>query len=128
MRNFISRNAVILGSAVVVAVVVAGGGYYWVSQSQTGSDKSVSLADSDVCALTVDRARDYGVLPFNAKKTDGKTVDTVNSNRIVCGAKTAEASYTLTADVVCDDANKAECLVLQKVTHEDGTSLYDTHI
>jgi hypothetical protein len=128
MLNVLSRNAVILGSAVVVAVAVAGGGYYWVSQSHTGSAKTASLADSDICALTVERARDYGVLPFNAEKIDTKTVDAANPNHITCGAKTAEASYALTADVMCDDAKNADCLVLQKVTHENGTSLYDTQI
>ena len=128
MRNLISRNAVILGSALLVAVAVASGGYYWTRTSHSASGKTVSLADSDVCALAVDRARDYGALPFNAKKLDTKTVDTANPNHITCGAKTAEASYALTADVVCDDAKNADCLVLQKVTHENGTSLYDTQI
>ncbi len=128
MRELISRNAAILGGAFVVAMAVAGGGYYWTATNNASSGRGVSLADSDVCALTVDRARDYGVLPQDAKKLDTKTVDTANPNRITCGAKSAEASYALTADVVCDDAKKAECLVLQKVTHENGTSLFDTQI
>jgi hypothetical protein len=119
MRELMSRNAVILGSAFVFAVAVAGGGYYWTTMNHSAaSGKTVSLADSDICALTVDRARDYGVLPQDAKKLDIKTVDTANPNHITCGAKSAEASYALTADVVCDDAKNAECLVLQKVTHE----------
>jgi hypothetical protein len=128
MRSILSRNAVILGSAFVFVMAVAAGGYYWTSTNNAASGKTVSLAESDVCALAVDRARDYGVLPFDARKLDIKTVDTANPNHVTCGAKSAEASYALTADVVCDDAQKAECLVLQKVTHENGTSLYDTQI
>jgi hypothetical protein len=129
MPEFLSRNTTLVAGACVVALVVAAGGFYWVKEGPANtSAKTISLADSDVCALAVTRAQDYGALPFDARKLDTKTVDTANPNRVTCGAQSASAKFTLTADVACDDAKNAECLVLQKVTHENGTALYDTQI
>jgi hypothetical protein len=125
-----SRNQLMLGgAAAVVVAALAGGGYYFLSAKphHTPDSQSVSLAELGVCKAVVARARDYGVLPPDAAKTGDRVVDNDNPNRVTCNATANNATFKLTADVKCDDADKDSCLTLQKVTTESGTALYDTH-
>lgn len=125
-----TNRTIYMGAAAVVAILaVSGGGYYFLSgKANRASDpQTVSLAEIGVCKAVVARARDYGVLPQDAAKSGDRVVDNDNPDRIVCEATANNASFKLTADVKCDDANKDECLKLQKVITESGTALYDTH-
>jgi hypothetical protein len=128
MIEFLSstRNRMILGGAALVVLAGAiGGGYYFSHTEKAADGKTASIADAGVCNMVVDRARDYGVIPFDAAKAEGKTVDTANPNRVTCNASAQDTKFTLTADVPCDNAKDDACLVLQKVTNSDGASLYN---
>ena len=48
-------------------------------------------------------------------------------NRVTCSAQANNATFTLVADIPCDDAKDDKCVQLQKVTTSDGKPLYDTH-
>ena len=72
------------------------------------------------------QARAYGVLPPDAKKSGEKSVSDSDPTRITCNAEADNATFTLIANVPCDDAKDDKCLLLQKVTKSDGTALYDT--
>lgn len=131
MSEFLSssRNRAILGIvAIVIVVVVAGGGYYFWSRSgaAAGNSQVASLAESGVCKAVVAQARAYGVLPPDAKKSGEKSVSDSDPTRVTCNAQADNATFTLIANVPCDDAKDDKCLLLQKVTKSDGTALYDT--
>ncbi|HUB84106.1 MAG TPA: hypothetical protein VL971_00320 [Rhizomicrobium sp.] len=131
MNSFFSdsRKLALAGAGAVVILAAAGGGYYFFSAKPhhaTGS-QSVSLAELGVCKAVVARARDYGVLPPDAAKTGDRVIDNSDPNRVTCEAEANNATFKLTADVKCDDADKDSCLILQKVTDESGAALYDTH-
>ena len=129
MSEFLSsgRNRILAAAiAFVVVVLAAGGGYYVWSQSKTGSGQQVaSLAEAGVCKAAVARARDYGVLPPDAAKTGERNEDANNPSRVTCNAQASNGTFKLVADVACDDANKSECLILQKVMSSSGTALFD---
>lgn len=131
MNSFLSdsRKMMLAGAGIVVILAAAGGGYYFVSAKphHTSDSQTVSLAELGVCKAVVARARDYGVLPPDAAKSGDRVVDNDNPDRVTCNATANDATFKLTADVKCDDANKDTCLILQKVTDQSGTALYDTH-
>lgn len=125
-----SNRVNIAGAAIAALLLIgAGGGYYFFSMKShhAPGSQTVSLAELGVCKAVVARARDYGVLPPDAAKAGDRVVDNDNPDRVTCNATANNATFTLTADVKCDDANKDTCLILQKVTNESGTALYDTH-
>jgi hypothetical protein len=123
-----SRGRAALIIAAVVIVLGAGGGYYFWSKSASGTaPQGTSLAEAGVCNAVVARARDYGVLPPDAEKSGSKSVSDSDPNRVTCNAEADNATFTLIADVPCDNAKDDKCLLLQKVTKSDGASLYDTH-
>lgn len=130
MSEFLSRNRVIVAVAVVAVIVLAaGGGYYFWSRPSAGSGatQTASIAEAGVCKQVVSLARDYGVLPPDAQKTGSKSVSDTDPGRVTCSAEANNATFTLTADVPCDDAKDPKCLKLQKVTNAQGEPLYDTH-
>ena len=130
MSEFLSssRNRTILGVvAAVIVVLAAGGGYYFWSHSGSATGSQVaSLSESGVCNAVVAQARAYGVLPPNAQKSGEKSVSDSDPTRVTCNAQADNATYTLIANMPCDDAKNDKCLLLQKVTSSDGTALYDT--
>src|SRR5690348_3927916 len=106
MSEFLSssRNRAILGAvAVVILVLAAGGGYYVWSRSAPGSQVA-SLSDSGVCNAVVAQARAYGVLPPNAQKSGEKSVSDGTPARVTCNAQADNATFTLIANMPCDDA------------------------
>ncbi|HEY7977180.1 MAG TPA: hypothetical protein VID67_03225 [Rhizomicrobium sp.] len=127
MNEFLSssRNRMALAAAAVVVVLAAGGGYYVWSQN-TSNLKVASLAEAGICKAAVERARDYGVLPPDAQKVGEKSISDSDPNRVTCSAQADNATFTLVADVSCDNAKDDKCLLLQKVTTADGKALYDT--
>jgi hypothetical protein len=129
MSEFLSnsRNRMALAAAAVVIVLAGGGGYYvWSQHSTLAAGNAVaSLNETGLCKATVALARDYGVLPPGAQKVGEKAVSESDPNRITCNAQADNATFTLIADVPCDDAKDDKCLLLQKVTASDGKALYD---
>jgi hypothetical protein len=130
MNEFLSssRGRAALAIAVVAIILAAGGGYYFWSKSSSPSTAGevASISEAGVCKAVVAQARDYGVLPPDAEKAGDKTVSDSDPNRVTCSAQANNATFTLIADVPCDDAKDAKCLQLQKVTASDGKALYDT--
>ena len=128
MREFLStlQGRITLGVVVLVVVAAAGGGYYFWSQSHSGSAQVASLSQNGVCKAVVARARDYGVLPPDAQKSGEKSVSDSDPNRVTCNAQVDNATFTLIADIPCDDAKDDKCVTLQKVTGPNGKALYDT--
>ena len=96
--------------AAIVVVVIVFGGFFGPS-------------GATICKAAVDRARDYGVVPFaatagtEAKKTDVK-------DRRTCEAQAGDEKYNVTADLTCKDLKKADCLTLYSVARSDGMSTY----
>lgn len=129
MNEFLSstQGRIALAVAVLVVVLAAGGGYYFWSQSKSGAAQTASLSEQGVCKAVVARARDYGVLPPDAQKSGEKSVSDTDPNRVTCNAQANNATFTLIADIPCDDAKDDKCVMLQKVTGQDGSALYDTH-
>lgn len=127
MSEFLSNNRIVLAAVAVVAVVLAaGGGYYvWSQSASTSGRVAVSLAETGICKAAIERARDYGVLPPDARKVGEKSVSDSDPNRVTCNAQADNATFTLIADVPCDDAKNDKCLTLKKVTTADGKALYD---
>jgi hypothetical protein len=129
MNEFLSsaRGRAALAIAVVVIILAAGGGYYfWSRSSSAMAPQGTSIAEAGVCKQVIARARDYGVLPPDAEKAGDKAVSDSDPNRVTCSAQANNATFTLVADVPCDNAKDDKCLLLQKVTTSDGKSLYDT--
>lgn len=129
MNEFLSnsRNRIALAAVAVIVILAGGGGYYVWSHNTSGSGTQVaSLSEKGVCKATVALARDYGVLPPDAEKVGEKSVSDSDPNRVTCSAEANNATFTLIADVPCDDAKNDKCLLLQKVTTADGKALYDT--
>jgi hypothetical protein len=130
MSEFLSttRGRISLAVAVLVVVLAAGGGYYvWSNSHKPGSAQTASLSELGVCKAVIAQARDYGVLPPDAEKAGEKSVSDANPNRVTCNAQAQNATFTLTADIPCDDAKDDKCVQLQKVTGANGHTLYDTH-
>lgn len=130
MSEFLSttRGRISLAVAALVVVLAAGGGYYvWSKSQKPGATKTASISEQGVCKAIVAQARDYGVLPANAEKSGEKSVSDSDPNRVTCDAQADDATFKLTADVPCDDAKDDKCIQLQKVTGQNGNTLYDTH-
>ncbi|HEY2034068.1 MAG TPA: hypothetical protein VGH02_10325 [Rhizomicrobium sp.] len=130
MSEFLSKNRIVVAAvAVVVVVLVAGGGYYlWPSKSSSpsGRPQVASIVEAGICKQVVARARAYGVLPPDAQKTGEKSVSDSDPSRVTCSAQANNATFTLIANVPCDNAKDDKCVMLQKVTTADGKALYDT--
>jgi hypothetical protein len=130
MNEFLSssRGRAALAIAAVVIVLAAGGGYYfWSKSSSATAVQGASIAEAGVCKAVIAQARDYGVLPPDAEKAGEKSVSDADPNRVTCSAQANNATFTLVADIPCDDAKDDKCVQLQKVTTSDGKPLYDTH-
>ena len=102
------------GGAAVVAIaaaVIVFGGFFGPSGKA-------------ICTVTLERARDYGVVPNTAAlaNTDAKGTDV--SDRRVCTAEADGNKYNMTVDVVCKDMKKKECIALYSVAREDGLTTY----
>lgn len=76
-----------------------------------------------ICKVAVERARDYGTLPANAKQ-DGSAKSTDVSGRKSCDADADGEKYTVLADLKCKDLKNADCLPIYAVERSDGLSLY----
>ena len=128
MSEFLAKNRIVLAAvAVLVVVLAAGGGYYVWSQPKSAAGQQVaSLSETGICKAVIARARDYGVLPPDAQKAGEKAVSDSDPNRVTCSAQANNATFTLIANVPCDDAKDDKCLMLEKVTTADGKALYDT--
>jgi hypothetical protein len=130
MNEFLSTSRGRIAAAVIAVVVIvlaAGGGYYFWSKSSSPTAGNVaSISEAGVCKAVIAQARDYGVLPPDAQKAGEKSVSDTDPNRVTCSAQADNTTFTLVADVPCDDAKDDKCLLLQKVTTSDGKALYDT--
>jgi hypothetical protein len=96
----------------VIALVVVFGGFFGPSGKQ-------------ICTITLDRAKDYGVLPGTASLAnfEAKKDDQVSGRRL-CTAEVGANKFILTVDLVCKDLKKSDCLSLYAVEREDGLTTY----
>ena len=94
----------------IVALVIVFGGFFGPS-------------GTSICKAAVDRARDYGVVPYTATAgTEAKKTDV--KDRRTCEAQVGDDKYIVTADLSCKDMTKADCLGLYSVQSGDGKSTY----
>ena len=98
--------------AAIIAVVVVFGGFFGPSGKA-------------ICAIALDRARSYGVVPSGASLVnfDAKKDDQVKDRR-QCTAEAGEDKFVMSVDLTCKDLKKADCLSLYAVERADGLSTY----
>jgi len=119
------REPMVMWSAIAgVAVIVLASGYvvwnHYGHRHKTGN----ALADRTVCEATLDRVRDYGVLPPNAALSAPDPDKTQTDGRVTCHAQVGQAQYGMTVDVECDDMGKDTCIKLYSVKQNNGPALF----
>jgi hypothetical protein len=77
-----------------------------------------------VCLRVVVNAATSGIVPNYAKLASRAPTPTNVQGRYSCNAATDVAKYTVTADLICADMRKADCVKLYSVKSDDGTVLY----
>jgi len=77
-----------------------------------------------VCLREVVNAATAGIIPNYAKLASAAPTATSVQGRYTCAAKTDVAKYAVTADLICGDMRKADCVKLYSVVSDDGTVLY----
>ena len=121
------RNPLVLGGAAVVIIAAAVGGYFLLKPAAPKLDASGKPIPS-LCEAMLSRATDYGVVASDAKlvSTEAKP-DQADKQRMTCQAKLGSVTYTLTANVPCDDMSNKKCLKLYSVADSAGNSLFQYH-
>ena len=77
-----------------------------------------------VCLRVVVNAAVSGIVPNYAKLASRAPVPTKVQGRYSCMAVTDVEKYKVTADLLCSDMRKADCVRLYSVVSGDGTVLY----
>lgn len=77
-----------------------------------------------ICHTAFDQAKNYGVIPQDASQSDASGKATEIEGRRACEATGGGETYTLYADLKCNDLKKDDCLSLYAVERSDGLSMY----
>ena len=102
------------GGAAVVAIaaaVIVFGGFFGPSGKA-------------ICAIALEHARDYGVVPTTAALANTEAKSTDVRNRRLCIAQAGGNDYRLTVDITCKDMKNKDCIALYSVERADGLSTY----
>jgi len=128
--------AVAAGAAIAVVLILGVGGYFLFAG---GAKKTVPATSSSgvaltpeqqaaiaqgVCGVTIQRVKDYGVLPSGATLASTEASKANQPGMESCQATSGGTQYALMAQVSCDDLSKADCVALDSVKSSDGTMLY----
>lgn len=117
-------NPKLLWGIIAVLVVIAGAaGFFLLGHGKSGS-LTVASSERSICQATLDRVRDYGVVPFDTTLANPDPDKNENQGLATCHARSGPAQYAMTVELRCDDMAKATCLDLYSVQQNDGTSLY----
>jgi hypothetical protein len=132
------RNKTVLitaGAAIAIAVGVAAyfllaAGNSHTAAKTAGLDASTAAdnAPAGLCVATLNRARDYGVVPFNATLADPARGGTTAGGRHICNAQANGQRYSMIVRLDCADLSKPKCLQLFTVKNGEGAYLYDRRI
>jgi hypothetical protein len=146
-REWLAARVVLIGGF-IIAVAVAG--YFtWTQHQQAQQDAAAALAQQKaaeqaaagpaqaqlaardqqrmglmVCIRQIVNAETLGVVPNYAKLASGAPTPTGVRGRYTCTAATDVAKYAVTADLICVDMRKADCVKVYSVKSDDGTMLY----
>jgi hypothetical protein len=146
-REWLAARIVLIGGF-IIAIAVAG--YFtWSQHQQAVQDAAAQAAQQKaaeqaaaapsqelaaarertrmglvVCIREIVNAETLGVVPKYAKLASGAPAATGVQGRYVCNAATDVAKYAVTADLICADMRKADCVKLYSVKSDDGTVLY----
>jgi len=117
--------------AVIATVVVLGavGGYFALNGGahKTGDAAKTASVDAQpngACGTALVRARDYGVVPFDATLTSSADGTKAENGRIACAASSGEQTYSMLVTVSCSDLTDEKCLDIYRVTQGDGNALF----
>jgi hypothetical protein len=121
LREPVVMWSVIGGAAVIVLAV---GYVVWSHYAHHRGGSANALANRTICEATLDRVRDYGVLPQGATLSAADPDKTQVNGRVTCHAQMGQVQYAMTIDVVCDDMGKNSCLKLYSVKQADGAALF----
>lgn len=117
--------------AVIATVVVLGavGGYFALEGGGHGTGKAAKTASADAqpsgaCGTALARARDYGVVPFDAALTSDADGTKAEEGRIACTASSGEQTFSMLVSVSCSDLTDEGCLDIYRVTQGDGNALF----
>ena len=86
-----------------------------------------------ICQASLDQARQYGVVPFNAKLSSSSAKSTDVDGRKSCTASADDQTYTMLVDVKKEDADhkkckdfkkQHDCLALFSVANAQGMMTY----
>jgi hypothetical protein len=76
-----------------------------------------------LCDVEIADAKSIGILP-NYAKAAGLPLRTPTRGRFACIASTGVAKYAVQADVKCSTLLDPHCVIVQSVTSDDGTVLF----
>ncbi len=145
-REWLAARVVLIGGF-ILAIAVAG--YFtWAQHQQAQQAATAAQAEAQaeakaaagptraqiaqararmslmVCLREVVNAATAGIVPNYAKLASRAPIPTKVQGRYTCNAATDVAKYAVTADLICADMRKADCVKLYNVTSDDGTVLY----
>jgi hypothetical protein len=85
---------------------------------------AVRKAELQICTMTLNSARNYGIVPQYGQLTSNRLDPTDVRGRYVCLAATKAAKYIMAVDLLCRDVASPRCTSLYSVSQADGTVLY----
>ena len=99
------------------------------SASQDQMDQAIASGQTTkegfaMCRLVIGTAQAFGVLPGSMKYVNGPAKTDIRGRYVCAADDQAAAHYALTADLVCADLQKAQCVNLVTVQKADGTTLF----
>jgi hypothetical protein len=138
-----ARLWILVGAVAVLVLALAGGGYWWMSSKQkaqaaaaarphllgdigslvTALDNTAPSPDK-MCAATLTRALDFGVLPPGATLTSREAKAGQPEGRFTCEAQGSDGKYTLAIDTSCPGSQEKTCYTLDSVKRDNGTWTY----
>jgi hypothetical protein len=84
-------------------------------------------AERAFCRALLAQTQNIGLVPNFAKLTDPLPKSTKQTGRYTCEASTGASTYELTADLICRDLKKTDCLSLYQVSQKNGAVLFQRH-
>ena len=139
-----SRPMAVWIAAAIVAVLMIGGGAYWFTRGHHGTTTAtakkpalvgmlgdnltaldtVAPAQDKLCATTLARALDFGVVPPGATLVSQDASAGQPDGHFTCQAQGSDGKYTLAIDTTCPGSQDKTCFALDTVKRDDGIMLY----
>jgi hypothetical protein len=139
-----TRLWIAVGAVAVLVLALAGGGYWWMTSKQKAAQAAAAahphlLGDigslvtaldttapspDKICATTLARALDFGVLPPGATLASQEAKAGQPEGRFTCEAQGTDGKYTMIVDTACPGSQEKTCYALDSVRRDNGTFVY----